>query len=92
MPILIHETFYPYKINVTHIFPPNLISSIVNKLNTTNDSQTQMVVDTANETTSTNDTLQLLSEAEETAEQILKDMMQKCIAVGQESYLKNFMI
>ena len=77
---------------MSHIFPPNLISSIVNKLNTTNDSQTQMVVDTANETTSTNDTLQLLSEAEETAEQILKDMMQKCIAVGQESYLKNFMI
>ena len=71
---------------MSHIFPPNLISSIVNKLNTTNDSQTQMVVDTANETTSTNDTLQLLSEAEETAEQILKDMMQKCIAVGQESY------
>ena len=77
---------------MSHIFPPNLISSIVNKLNTTNDLQTQMVVDSANETTATNDTLQLLSQAEETAEQILKDMMQKCIAVGQESYLKNFMI
>ena len=65
-----------YKVNVSYITPDNLTATIMEKLN-----------ETAAESNAV-----LRERSEDEAENIMKEMMQRCVAIGQESHLDNLKI